>query len=289
MFRIDSKRDAFWSAFLFIKSGNASNSFSPFNSLQLIFLKKAMSPSRLIATTIITIGVVLCIFMFFEIEYILQVPQRLFTKQDSTAIEQQQKVVAFTTGGEKKLAKCIASAPGFTQSESCYSEFKHDILMAFLDNMEKLSEDESSKFQALDHYSPHQILIPTHECDFLKLQRMGDHAYGTKPGDQHPDGPKWMCPEYLDVNDGECVIFSVGSNGDFQFEESMRKFVGDRCKIYTFDCTGAWSNPATHFLPWCIADSNHEGDDGKIYKTFSEIMGLLGVKKVSVLKIDVEG
>ncbi|KAJ3288245.1 hypothetical protein HDU76_007712, partial [Blyttiomyces sp. JEL0837] len=92
------------------------------------------------------------------------------------------------------------------------------------------------------HWSPHQVLMATHQCDTLKFQRFGVGIYqnddgslfiygnAAVPGRNHPDGPKWLCPELFEEKAlaGTCVVFSVGSFGDFKFESSIRGFVGEQ-------------------------------------------------------------
>ena len=43
-----------------------------------------------------------------------------------------------------------------------------------------------------------------------------------------------------------------------EFEEDMKMYTGDRCKTFTFDCTGHWSNPTTTFNSWCITDRTYK-------------------------------
>ncbi|KAJ3412639.1 hypothetical protein HDV05_000450 [Chytridiales sp. JEL 0842] len=202
-----------------------------------------------------------------------------------------------TTGGVDtskeihNLALCLAAAPNYAHSEACYSTFKHAHLHPILDTLDALPDSALAKFKSLGHHSPHQVLFPTHQCDHLKLQRLGPDPYAKNPKGLHPDGPKWMCPELLEIDkpNDPCVIFSVGSNGDFQFEHAMKKFTEGKCKIYTFDCTGSWSDPTTEFHPWCISDGNYKDEKGREYKTLTEMMKLVGVTKIHLFKIDVEG
>ena len=49
-------------------------------------------------------------------------------------------------------------------------------------------------------------------------------------GKTEGDGGKWFCGEYFKQNK-ECVIFSIGSNGDFAFEAGMYEMSGGRCKV----------------------------------------------------------
>ena len=123
-----------------------------------------------------------------------------------------------------------------------------------------------------------------------------------------------MCGEYLEVTEGEqCVIFSVGSNGDFAFENEMKSFVKDSCKvdmsllfvffllitkhqkkkkIYTFDCTGNWSDPTTTFKPWCISDRTYvDNSTGtpREFKSLNDMMAGVNVTYIDLFKLDVEG
>lgn len=45
------------------------------------------------------------------------------------------------------------------------------------------------------------------------------------------DGGKWVCKEHLPpASDSNCVIFSLGSNGDFSFEQGMHE-AAPHCKV----------------------------------------------------------
>ncbi|KAH6572729.1 hypothetical protein BSLG_008605 [Batrachochytrium salamandrivorans] len=187
------------------------------------------------------------------------------------------------------LSKCLAHTSDFDRTEVCWTTYKRTQMRKVLDMMDAMPREETIHFSTLASHSPHQLLIPTHQCDMLKLQRMGPNAYTDNPKGRHPDGPKWMCPEYLVTpDDTPCAVFSIGSNGDFQFEESIHKFVGDKCKIYTFDCTGTWSNPVTEFHPWCISDVD-KVEEGRQFRTLTTMMKDVGVKEIHLFKIDVEG
>ena len=70
-------------------------------------------------------------------------------------------------------------------------------------------------------------------------------------GNGNGDGPKWVCDPHRithiakeriksNKNNSEyipsCVIYSIGSNGDFQFELGMQEIVGvGVCEIHIFD------------------------------------------------------
>jgi len=57
------------------------------------------------------------------------------------------------------------------------------------------------------------------------------------------DGGKWVCDPYRILADtgngkdaeGKCLVYSVGSNGNFDFEVEALKHVSPDCEIHTFD------------------------------------------------------
>ncbi|KAJ3318723.1 hypothetical protein HDU76_000742 [Blyttiomyces sp. JEL0837] len=186
------------------------------------------------------------------------------------------------------LVSCMARESGFFKSQLCWSNFKRETVLDMLNRLENMDFEQVKRFQQTSEYEIFQLLIPTHECDTLKFQRFGSNAYALKPGHLHPDGPKWMCPEYFETGAEQCVVFSVGSRGDFAFEQSIFDFAGDKCKIYTFDCTGSWTNPVTTFNSWCIGGKN-EVVEGRTFKTLDTMMSDVGVSKIHLFKIDVDG
>lgn len=100
------------------------------------------------------------------------------------------------------------------------------------------------------------------------------------------DGGKWLCNQLLETDD--CVVFSLGSNGQYDFERALLK--GTTCTIYTFDCTyGGVSQGQRHkYIKKCIGSMEKEGTDPR-FITLSNAARELGVGKISLLKIDIEG
>ncbi|CAE8741698.1 unnamed protein product [Polarella glacialis] len=68
---------------------------------------------------------------------------------------------------------------------------------------------------------------PTFHCEFA--QRIGNIG----------DGGKWVCdPERItkQVNSGgSCLVYSVGSNGQFGFEEGVLRDISPSCEVHVFD------------------------------------------------------
>ena len=64
--------------------------------------------------------------------------------------------------------------------------------------------------------------------------------------DKLGDGGKWVCDPHRILADNKeeeedaksessCLVYSIGSNGNFQFEEETFKHVSPSCEIHTFD------------------------------------------------------
>ncbi|KAI9136030.1 methyltransferase domain-containing protein [Paraphysoderma sedebokerense] len=133
-------------------------------------------------------------------------------------------------------------------------------------------------------------LVPeTYSCDARFMTRIGP-AYPL-------DGGKWICTDHIPAPDQPCTVFSLGSAGDFGFEDAIKKLV-PHCTIHTFDCTGNWTNPSTIFHPWCLGEKNEDKmfadkiyqPDAKksVFRTWDTIMKDIQVQRVDVLKMDIE-
>ena len=59
------------------------------------------------------------------------------------------------------------------------------------------------------------------------------------------DGGKWVCDAHRIIDDdaggnyengeGSCLVYSIGSNGNFDFEKHVREHISPNCEIHTFD------------------------------------------------------
>jgi hypothetical protein len=113
---------------------------------------------------------------------------------------------------------------------------------------------------------------PTFSCRFE--QRLGVNG----------DGGKWICDVYRLKQSKSCLIYSLGSNGEFSFENETKRYLPN-CEIHTFDmrefnCTDICTfhkvrigngNDNTKTLRMLMSDLNHQG------------------RYLDILKIDVEG
>lgn len=121
---------------------------------------------------------------------------------------------------------------------------------------------------------------------------------------------KLMCnPERLahretDDPGGDCLIYSIGSAGDFSFEDDIARMHNKTCAIHVFD-PADWSrkgdetNKNIHYHAWGMKSTYDESPSvvwpkgrGGGFKTFPETMELLGHhanRTIDLLKIDCEG
>ena len=84
----------------------------------------------------------------------------------------------------------------------------------------------------------------------------GVRSLGVRPNRRMKDGGKNVCPDTLDS--GRCIVYSLGSRGDFSFEQDVvRQF---NCSVFTFDCTVTAAAVArrlpagVQFKPLCIGE-----------------------------------
>ncbi|KAL7563647.1 hypothetical protein ACA910_013383 [Epithemia clementina (nom. ined.)] len=116
------------------------------------------------------------------------------------------------------------------------------------------------------------------------------------------DGGKWVCDPHRITEKQDCLVYSVGSNNDFSFEEHVFATIGSHCEIHTFDPadysaqaervrnqmkTLSSQNMNLHYHQWGIAGEN-QGDQ---YLTVNETVHRLGHvgRTIDIFKIDCEG
>ncbi|KAL7563642.1 hypothetical protein ACA910_013380 [Epithemia clementina (nom. ined.)] len=110
------------------------------------------------------------------------------------------------------------------------------------------------------------------------------------------DGGKWVCDPHRIAEKQDCLVYSVGSSGDFSFEEHVFSKIGRHCEIHTFD-PGNYGgiaervrNPRNmnlQYHQWGIAGKSQ----GTEYLTVNETVHRLGHvgRTVDIFKIDCEG
>ena len=104
------------------------------------------------------------------------------------------------------------------------------------------------------------------------------------------DLEKRICWNEEMSQDDECVVFSLGSNNEFEFEQDIAKQTP--CKFEVFDCTIAGRVPTdidarTTYHDVCIAGKAFVDDKGREYKTWTQLVEMSNMP--TYLKMDVEG
>lgn len=131
-----------------------------------------------------------------------------------------------------------------------------------------------------------QLWNPVAPCN--NLEYIGNH--------QVSDGTRSICSFDASLKKRfPCIIYSLGSNGDFAFEDSIIQNT-QHCMVYTFDCTmsGEYSQiferiKGRHwFYPWCV--SNVDNFPSSLYMTLNSIFEKLqhSYKHLTMLKMDIE-
>lgn len=112
------------------------------------------------------------------------------------------------------------------------------------------------------------------------------------------DGGKWLC-SLAELAPG-CVIYSLGSRNEFDFEAAM--LAATPCAIHTFDCTVDGStkpaDPRIVFHRQCLGDSATIADlnartgsthDPALFLSLERLAAANGHARIDVLKMDIEG
>jgi len=121
----------------------------------------------------------------------------------------------------------------------------------------------------------------------------------------HDDGPKWTCDPHRLLVRHECLIYSIGSEGKYEWEDGLLALIGNHCEIHVFDPGNFARQNDTqnniHYHPWGLGSSYDTSFRTSItlnalkgrppqLKTFSEIQKELGHENrtIDILKIDCE-
>lgn len=113
---------------------------------------------------------------------------------------------------------------------------------------------------------------PTFSCRFER--RLGGNG----------DGGKWLCDVYRLRQSQSCLIYSLGSNGDFSFENETKRLL-PHCDIHTFDMRLFNCTEICTFHQMMVGGGVNDS------KSLSTIMSELNHtgRSLDILKVDVEG
>lgn len=179
--------------------------------------------------------------------------------------------------------------------------------------------------------------VPDQEWELLRNRTLSSSWYANpdEPLEGVDDAPRWNkmnmnstfdCPRMEGVGEGgqrtklvcnpkrlahrkndsgvsDCLIYSVGSAGDFKFEDDVARMHSNKCEIHVFD-PADWSRQGDalekniHYHAWGLLSTY---DDSKSvvwpkgrkggFKTFPETLDILGHvgRTIDLFKIDCEG
>ncbi|KAJ3347877.1 hypothetical protein HDU83_001703 [Entophlyctis luteolus] len=147
----------------------------------------------------------------------------------------------------------------------------------FLDQVSKLSYQEATSFSSQEIFS---FFPQTYECNKNHMWSVG--------GESHNDGSYWVCMDRWDTFN-DCNIISLGTKGMFQWELDMLKWTERRCNIHVFDCNGNFVSPDPKIKVHKACAGYDKTVDGKVFKSWGTIMSELKIKRLSYLKVSIDG
>ena len=157
---------------------------------------------------------------------------------------------------------------------------------------------EADARYAANMADPHAARCPKCTFDFMEPVA---HCELEKRDGIH-DGPKWTCGAGL--LEPPCLVYSFGSAGRYDFEQSIRKERGGaQCEMHIFDCNPKWEGQGPNALRLVNATYHTYGISGSTrrgvmkngatvqFMSLNDIMDALGHtgRKIDILKMDVEG
>lgn len=119
---------------------------------------------------------------------------------------------------------------------------------------------------------------PSFHCEFE--ERLG--GFG--------DGGKWICDPVRIAQQDKCLVFSIGSNGDYGFEQAVHDRISEKCEIHTVDRQDwkAYTQTAPpSFVNYLIATVGTGPGEKDVHTLLTELSALDRV--IDIFKIDCEG
>lgn len=188
----------------------------------------------------------------------------------------------FMIGSKQTLSLLLSSSNGSMPRELCQlSLLESDGWFCESDNDWKRRkrlyhlQDRRNRFNDIRHVFFQNNWEPTIQC-----------AYERRVGTMG-DGGKWVCDIHkLETYNSTSLIYSIGSSGNFVFEEGVKELI-PKAEIHTFDEGYFACRPdLCTFHRAFIGDGQAVGT-----KSLSQIINKLGhrQRKIDILKIDIEG
>ena len=198
------------------------------------------------------------------------------------------------------LVVVLLAAAGATalRHEHVLSNHAHCLQHVWNAKLRKHAELVNGRAQSLAA-SPQRFMEPKTAYDAFEPTYTCHSEWRT--GALFGDGGKFVCgdPDYFRARD--CLVYSVGSNGDPSFEADVVKRFG--CEVHTFDPTGdsamfadVVTKAGGHFHPWGVGTTGTKmhneatGRDSDMLTLYDipQRLGHAG-RHIDILKIDCEG
>lgn len=113
------------------------------------------------------------------------------------------------------------------------------------------------------------------------------------------DGSKWTCDPHRLATKDDCLIYSIGSEGNYMFEDGMFQLLGRHCEIHVFDPNPKHERPHDvetkniHYHAWGMtsSDAGTTTFGTEKFISFPETLKELGHtdRRIDILKIDCDG
>lgn len=163
--------------------------------------------------------------------------------------------------------------------------------VSYLNHLKHAEDSRASTMHEWNHMLAYDMYEPEWVCEADVRVGPSDINLG--------DGPKFVCAPDTLQNAQDCLVYSIGSNYDFQFEEGLRKH-GPNCEFHTFDGTLNLAEEALppgledkniHFHHWNLASKSGLTEEGWTRKSIGDVLKKLGhiKRRIDVFKIDCEG
>ena len=152
-------------------------------------------------------------------------------------------------------------------------------------HLEMYSNAENNDFNVYDFL--HQFVQNPHHSFCNELKRFGGQF---NLGCKFTDGSKFVCMDdlFLDILNGECLIYSFGIADDWSFEDVMDNL---GCKVYALDGSVEFPEQRGNSIHFEKVWVSYETVENKNRKSFESLLRDNGHEstRISYLKMDIEG
>jgi hypothetical protein len=117
------------------------------------------------------------------------------------------------------------------------------------------------------------------------------------------DGPKYVCDPHRLLQYDDCLVYSIGSRGKYEFEDGLAKLLNKHCEIHVFDPNKSFGRPNDdtknniHYHAWGLKSSYDTSANlarwgkGLEFLSLQDTLQRLGhtKRRIDIFKIDCEG